>query len=175
VDSGHNTDYVYQYVKRHSRGVFACKGRDTLAAGETYQFFSPAAIEKIGFQNALHINTFKLKDKISAALTSSIWITGQSQPAWYPNFREDFRDDYFRQFESEVKEEQRNATTKQFMKIIWKKKFGAENHAFDTYVYNLAVLELLAEGWCKDEMGLPSLDWTAFWNLAKKGEFYREP
>jgi hypothetical protein len=29
------------------------------------------------------------------------------------------------------------------------------------------VLELLAEGWYKEEMGLPALDWTAFWNLAK--------
>ncbi|MDR2052874.1 MAG: phage terminase large subunit family protein [Treponema sp.] len=175
VDSGHNTDYVYEYVKRHYKGVYACKGRDTLAAGETYQFFSPAAVEKIGFQNALHINTFKLKDKISAALTSSFWITGQSQPAWYPNFREDSRDDYFRQFESEVKKEQRNTVTKQFIKIIWEKKFGAENHALDTYVYNLAALELLAEGWCKEYLGLPALDWSAFWDLAKKGEFYREP
>jgi phage terminase large subunit GpA-like protein len=175
VDSGHNTDYVYEYVKRHSSGVFACKGRETLAAGETYQFFSPAAIQKIGFQNAIHINTFKLKDKISAALTSSFWITGQPQPAWYPNFREDFRDDYFRQFESEVRENQTNTVTKQFIKTIWKKKFGAENHAFDTYVYNLAALELLAEGWCKEGLGLPALDWGAFWELAKKGEFYREP
>jgi hypothetical protein len=37
-----------------------------------------------------------------------------------------------RKFESEVKEEQQNATTKHFMKIIWKKKFGTANHAFDT-------------------------------------------
>jgi phage terminase large subunit GpA-like protein len=175
VDSGHNTDYVYQYVKKHSGGVFAIKGRDKLPSGETYQFFSPAALEKIGFPNALSVNTFKLKDKISAALTSSFWITGQPQPAWYPNFREDFHDDYFRQFEAETKEEKRNAETGQFLGIIWKKKFGADNHAFDTYVYNLAALELLAEYWCKEQMGLPALDWSAFWDLAKKGEFYREP
>jgi phage terminase large subunit GpA-like protein len=174
VDSGHNTDYVYQYVKRHSRGVFACKGRETLQAGETYQFFSRAAQEKIGLP-AIHINTVKLKDKISASLTSSIWVTGHNQPAWYPNFREDFRDDYFRQFESEERKAKIDAVSKQFMKMVWEKKFGADNHALDTYVYNLAVLELLAEGWCKEELGLPTLDWTAFWNLAKQGEFYREP
>lgn len=175
IDSGHNTEYVYEYVKRHSGGVFACKGKDYLTNWETYQFFSPSAQEKIGFRNALHISTGKLKDKISNAMTSSFWITGQPQPYWYPNFREDCRDDYFKQFESESREEKRDAITKQFRGYIWKQKFGQDNHALDCYVYNLAALELAAEYWCKEHLGLPALDWIAFWELAKQGEFYQEP
>ncbi|MCL2093795.1 MAG: phage terminase large subunit family protein [Treponema sp.] len=173
IDSGHNTEYVYEYVKRHSGGVFACKGKDYLINGETYQFFSPSAQEKIGFRNALHISTGKLKDKISNAMTSSFWVTGQPQPWWYPNFREDARDDYFKQFEAESREEKRDAITKQFRGYIWKQKFGQDNHALDCYVYNLAALELAAEYWCKEHLGLPTLDWTAFWELAKQGEFYQ--
>jgi phage terminase large subunit GpA-like protein len=175
IDSGYNAEYVYEFVKKHSGGVFACKGRDFLSAGETYQFFSNAALDKIGFRQALNINTGKLKDRISNSLTSSFWISGQSQPWWYPNFPEDFRDDYFKQFEAETKEEIRNSVTHQFIKTVWRQKFGQDNHAFDTYVYNLAGLELAAEYWCREYLGLPALSWTAFWDFAKTGEFYQLP
>ena len=87
VDTGFNTGHVYEYLKRHSEGVFGCKGKDYLPNGETYQFFSAAALDRIGFEKILHINTGKLKDNISNAMTSSFWITGQPQPWWYPNFR----------------------------------------------------------------------------------------
>jgi phage terminase large subunit GpA-like protein len=116
-----------------------------------------------------------MKDKISNAINKSYWITGKSQPWWYPNFPEDFKDDYFSQFEAESKEEYRHNVTKQFIKIIWKAKFGQPNHAFDTYVYNLAALELAAEYWCREHLGLPTLNWSAFWELARQGEFYQEP
>jgi phage terminase large subunit GpA-like protein len=175
IDSGHNAEYVYNFVKSHSAGVFACKGRDTLPAQETYQFFSAKAQDNIGFKNALHINTGKLKDRISNALTLSFWISGQSQPWWYPNFPEDFKDDYFEQFEAEQKVELRNSITGQFIKYIWKQQFGKDNHAFDTYVYNLAGLELVAEGFCRERLGLPALDWTAFWDFANTGWFYDLP
>jgi phage terminase large subunit GpA-like protein len=174
IDSGHNAEWVYEFVKKHSFGVFACKGRDYLPAGETYQSFSASAREKIGFNTAMLINTGKLKDKISNSLTSSMWITGQRQPWWYPNFPEDFHEDYFKQFEAEVKKEIRDAVTHQFKKIVWEQKFGADNHAFDTYVYNLAALELVAEQFCRQALGLPSLNWTAFWDFALQGEFYSE-
>jgi phage terminase large subunit GpA-like protein len=175
VDSGHYTDYVYEYVKRHSGGVFACKGKDYITTGETYQFFSPSSLERIGFNNVLHISTGKLKDKISNVMTSAFWITGQPQPWWYPNFREDFHDDYFRQLEAESREEKRDPVTNQFRGYIWRKKNQQENHALDCYVYNLAALELAAEYWCKEHLGLPTLDWTVFWEFAKRGEFYSLP
>jgi phage terminase large subunit GpA-like protein len=175
IDSGYNAEWVYEFVKKHSYGVFACKGMDYLPAGETYQSFSAAARDKIGFNAALKINTGKLKDKISNSLTSSMWITGQRQPWWYPNFREDFHEDYFKQFEAEVKKEVRDAVTHQFKKIVWEQKFGADNHAFDTYVYNLAALELVAEQFCRQVIGLPALNWTAFWDFALQGEFYEGP
>jgi len=175
IDSGHNSEYVYEYVKKRSPGVYAIKGRDYLTNGETYQFFSASTQERIGFTNILHVNTGKLKDRISNAMTSSFWISGQPQPPWYPNFREDSRDDYFKQFEAERREEKRDAVTKQFRGYVWKQKFGQDNHALDCYVYNLAALELAAEFWCREELGLPTLDWTAFWELAKSGEFYKDP
>ena len=58
----------------------------------------------------------------------------------------------------------------------WKLDFGKPNHAFDTYVYNLAALEIYAEDFCKspDGLGLAALDWDAFWAAARTGVFYGE-
>ena len=141
---------------------------------EGHPALSASALQRIGFANILHINTGKLKDNISNALTASFWVTGQSQPFWYPNFREDFGDDYFKQFEAESRKEERDAVTKKFRRYVWVTKFGHDNHAFDTYVYNLACLELVAEYWCKEHLGLPTLDWIAFWENARLGEFYQK-
>ncbi|MCL2381013.1 MAG: phage terminase large subunit family protein [Treponema sp.] len=173
IDTGYNPTYVYEFLKKHNLGIFGVKGKDYLANGETYQFFSQSATDRIGFPGLLHINTGKLKDNISNAMTSSFWVTGQSQPWWYPNFPEDFGDDYFKQFEAESRKEERDAITKKFRRYVWVTKFGHDNHAFDTYVYNIACLELAAEHWCRGHLGLPTLDWVAFWESAKQGEFYQ--
>ncbi|GHU24455.1 terminase [Spirochaetia bacterium] len=178
IDSGHNADYVYQFCRNHNPGVYACKGRDYFTTGESYQLFSQAILEKIGgLDQAYHVSTGKLKDKISNSMTSLQWTTGQPQPWWYPNFPEDFRDDYFRMFEAETKQEIRDKVTNQWRKTIWKQAFGMENHAFDTYVYNLAALEIFAEFCCRDETGLnlPALNWEAFWEIGKLGAFYTVP
>ena len=156
IGYSYNPDYVYEYVKKRSSGVFAIKGREFLASGETYQFFSPSAQKKIGLANALHVSTGKLKDRISDVITSSFWIPGQPQPPWYPNFREDCCDKYFKQFKAGRYEKKQDIP------------------ALDCYAYNLAALELAAEFWCREHLSLPTLDWAAFWELAKSGEFYTE-
>jgi len=174
VDYGYNATWVREYVDRHKGlGVFACKGKDYLQSDETYQFFSPAASQRMGYYNFLHVSTGKLKDLISNSMTTSYWAGRPDlQPWWYPNFPEDFGDDYFKQFEAEVRKERRDPITKQVKGYVWE-QVSQDNHAFDTYVYNLAGLELAAEHWCRGHMGLPALDWIAFWDFAKRGEFYR--
>jgi phage terminase large subunit GpA-like protein len=175
IDSGHNAEWVYEFAKRHYAGVYACKGKDWIQAGETYQLFSKAALERIGMNQAYHVNTGKLKDKISASLMSSFWQSNEYQPHWYPNFPEDFKDDYFKMFEAETKVEKRDSLTHQFKGYVWKLDFGKPNHAFDTYVYNLAGLEILAEDYCKNVLNLEALSWEFFWQAAQAnalGEFY---
>jgi len=178
IDSGRYTDWVYEFVKRHSFGVYACKGKAWINTGETYTLFSDKTLEQIGLPQAFHINTGKLKDRISAALTSSFWETEKYQPLWYPNFPEDFRDDYFKMFEAEKKVYSKLKGAENITKVSWIQEFGKDNHAFDTYVYNLAALEIAAEYFCKDKergLGLEALNWRAFWEAAKTGAFYEEP
>jgi len=175
VDSGHYTEFVYEFVKRHSFGVYACKGKDWINTGETYALFSAAALEKIGMPQAFHVNTGKLKDRISAALTSSFWETDKFQPLWYPNFPEDFRDDYFKMFEAEKKVFTKLKGAENITRVSWVQEFGKDNHAFDTYVYNLAALEIAAEYYCKYTLQMEAINWRVFWDEAKKGVFYEEP
>jgi phage terminase large subunit GpA-like protein len=175
VDSGHYTNYVYEFVKRHSFGVYACKGRDWINTGETYELFSPKALQHLGMAQAFHVNTGKLKDKISALFSGAFWETNKFQPPWYPNFPEDFRDDYFKMFAAETRNVVKFKDSDTVAKIAWRQKPGQDNHAFDTYVYNLAAMEIAAEYYCKYTLLLPAINWPAFWEAARTGVFYEDP
>jgi phage terminase large subunit GpA-like protein len=172
VDSGKYTDYVYAFCARYSTSVYASKGTDYIKAGETYKLFDKNTLQRIGLPLAYHVNTTKLKDRISRSLNSLQWDEGVQQPTWYPNFPDDFRDDYFRMFEAENKVDEYDRKTNKYLRTIWKQRAGVDNHAFDTYVYNLAGLEIFADDICRGELGLNFLDWTMFWEFAKSPMFY---
>jgi phage terminase large subunit GpA-like protein len=70
-------------------------------------------------------------------------------------------------FEAEEKVDIIDKLTGRWLKRIWRCKFGAANHAFDTRVYNKAALEIFADDICRNDLGLHYLDWGAFWNYAK--------
>ena len=171
VDSGHYTDWVYSFVGRFGSGVYASKGMDWIKNGETYQKFHQSTLDKIGLPLAFHVNTGKLKDRISRAMNFLMWNENSLQDEWYPNFPDDFHDDYFKMFEAEEKVEVINKLTNQWEKTIWRAKFGAPNHAFDTYVYSLAGLEIFADDICRNDLGIGYLHWPSFWALAKTNAF----
>lgn len=167
VDSGHYTGWVYAFVQRFSSGVYACKGQDWIKDGATYNLFSPATLKQIGLPLAYHINTVLLKDRIANEMNRLFWNDNELQPAWYPNYPEDFGDDYFKMYEAEEKVDLVDSNGR-YVKTIWRQKFGADNHAFDTRVYNKAALEIFANDVCRLDMGLTSLEWSAFWAYAKQ-------
>lgn len=171
VDSGHYTSWVYDFCSRFSSGVYPCKGTDWIRGGETYQLFSRKTLDAIGLPLAYLINTGKLKDKISNALNMMNWNEGEVQPDWYPNFPDDFHDDYFAMFEAEEKVEEYDKKTNKYIRTVWRARPQAPNHAFDTYVYNLAALEIFADDTCRNDLQLKYLDWASFWRFAKMGVF----
>lgn len=174
VDSGHYTGWVYAFVQQFAAGVYACKGQDWIKDGATWQLFSKGTLQQIGLPLAYHVNTGLIKDRIANEMNRLFWNDGQAQPNWYPNFPEDFGDDYFKMYEAEEKVElvDRNG---RYQKTVWRQKFGADNHAFDTRVYNKAALEIFADDICRNDLGFKSLEWQAFWTYAKATQaFYRE-
>jgi phage terminase large subunit GpA-like protein len=171
VDSGWNTDYVYAFCARHYAGVYASKGVDYIRAGETFKLFDKGTLDRIGLPQAYHVNTTKLKDRISTSMGVAVWNSNEIQPPWFPNFPEDFRDDYFKMFEAENKVDEYDRKTNKYLRTIWKQKQGTANHGFDTYAYNLAALEIFANDFCRRGLELPGMDWTAFWEAIKGGTF----
>jgi len=174
IDSGKYTEYVYKFCSAYLVGVYPIKGARALKGNIPYRSMSKQVIEKSMCTDVFEINTTRFKDHIAANLQRSEWITDMKQPDWYPNFPQDLKDDYFKQFEAESKVEVRDAVTNEWRGSFWKQKSGVDNHAFDTYVYNLAALEMFATVICmsEDYLGLDSLDWNQFWLYAKTGAFY---
>jgi len=174
IDSGwgKHTDVVYQFCKEYSSGVYAIKGAEWIPSGLTYNLFTKPTLEKAGLPAAYNINTTKLKDRLSRYLGRLQWDSGQLQPDWYPNYPENLGDDFFRMYEAEFRTEVKDKDTGKFKYIRWKQKEGADNHALDTTVYNLAALELLADRTCREEFGLKVLSWPDFWEYCKTGAFY---
>jgi phage terminase large subunit GpA-like protein len=173
VDSGWNTEWVYNYALRHSSGVYVCKGKDYIEEGATFKLFNQSTLKGIGLGKAYHINTVKMKDRIANAFMKLQWNELDLQPPWYPNFADDFRDDYFRMFEAEDRVDEYDQYGR-YKRTIWKPKHGAPNHAFDTYGYNLSALEIYANDICRHVLNLKALDWDVFWAAAKEGLFYDE-
>jgi phage terminase large subunit GpA-like protein len=171
VDSGKYTDYVYAFCKQFSAGVIATKGEEKIIGNLVFKLFKKETLERAGLYEAYHLNTTLLKDRIARYFNLQ-WNTGKTQPPWYPNFPDDTRDDIFAQFEAEVKIEERDRITNKWLRTRWVLVPGRENHCFDTYAYNIACLELIADRVCREELGLQYLDWKEFWNFAKKGNFY---
>ena len=104
-------------------------------------------------------------------MNDSFWNSKDYQPLWYPNFPEDFRDEYFDMFENEQRVIERDKKTNKWIRTIWRQIGQNPNHALDTYAYNLAALEIFADDYCWRELNLPGLDWLAFWDDIKDGKF----
>jgi len=142
VDSAHYTKYVYEFVKRHPFGVYACKSANNLSPEKIFKLFPEPVLKHIGLNHAFFINTEEIKNRINEALTNSFWYADSKyQPRWFPNFPENLKDYYLRL-------------------------------AIDTYVYNLAALEIAATYYCIHELKLKTLDWSTFWTHAQCGAFY---
>ncbi|MBP7735943.1 MAG: phage terminase large subunit family protein [Spirochaetes bacterium] len=172
IDAGYRTDQIYQFCSQYSSGVYPTFGRDYIAGGLTLRELNKKTIEKAGCM-CYDINVTKMKDRIAAAIRRD-WTTGELQPEWRMNFPEDMRDDYFNQYTTENKYEKRDKITNRFLGFEWRHKPGADNHAFDARGYNFAGLEFIAEYACIEMLKLDSLNWEAFWQYAKDGNYYQE-
>lgn len=172
IDSSKFTKYVYNFCSQYSTGVFPIKGERYISGGITYDLFSKKVIEKSGCSAGYRINTTRLKDQISKVMQRLEWNTGEYQPPWYPNFPEDLRDDYFKQFQAENKVDEYDKLTNKYKGSYWRQRGSMDNHAFDTYVYHLANIELVAEQTCINVLGLDCVDWKRFFAYANESKCF---
>lgn len=174
IDSKKWTDEVYAFTTRFPNNVYAIGGMEKIKGRQLYQEFKTTKSTEAGVNIAYHINTTRIKDRL-ANMFNLMWEAGKTQPEWYPNFPQDMRDDYFKHFEAEHKVDILEKETNLWLRTRWIPIPGRENHAFDTFVYNIAALEILKDSICLNDLELIKPDWNKFWDDAEARPYYKLP
>ncbi len=170
IDSGKFTTSVYDFCSQFTFGVYPIKGERYIQNGLMFKMMSKDVLEKSGCSAAFRLNVTSFKDRIARFMSRLEWNTREYQPEWYPNFPQDLGDDYFKQFEAESRVDAYDKLTNKYKGSYWKQISGRDNHAFDTYVYNIAGLEIFADMICREELGLDVLEWSGFWEYMENVE-----
>lgn len=166
VDAGYRTDEVYQFTGQYSEGVYPIFGRDSLPKNKTYKTLFHESKNKYGnVFYTLNVNSYK--DRLASWLRSD-WNNGELQPFGYPNYPEDYGDDYFRQYESEEKVTEYHRKTKQRLGFYWRQIPNKANHAWDCRNYNMAALDFYAYNICITELNHEGIVYDDFWKYMEE-------
>jgi phage terminase large subunit GpA-like protein len=164
VDSGFNTDQVYNFCAQWTGGVFPIKGREsppkTAAIKEFSEFTSALGTLAYGITVDLY------KDRISSALRRS-WDGLSLQPEWHFNAPVDVQDKQLRELTVEVKREKLDSLGKR-IGFEWHRPSGAANELFDLSVYASCALDVLAWDFCCRSHEMPAVDWFFFFDECEK-------
>jgi len=163
VDAGYRTENVYEFVTQYSQGVYSIFGRDSLPKNKSYKSLFHESQNKNKFGDSfysLNVNTYK--DRLSSYMRRD-WNTGEVQPPGYPNYPQDYGDDYFRMYEAESKVEVKDKRTGKYLGFYWRQNESKANHAFDARVYNMAALDFFAYNICTTKLGHEGIVYKDFW------------
>jgi phage terminase large subunit GpA-like protein len=168
VDAGYRTEDVYEFVSQYSEGVYSIFGRDSLPKNNSYKslFYESKNKNKFG-DNFYSVNTNTYKDRLAAYMRRD-WNTGEVQPPGFPNYPQDYGDDYFRMYEAESKVEVKDKRTGKYLGFYWRQHDGKENHAFDCRIYGMAALDYYIYNICITELGLEGIVYADFWKYKIK-------
>ena len=169
IDARYRTDTVYQFAGEYENGVFPIMGRDTPPKTAKLREFSEYT-SKAGTP-AFNLNVTVYKDRLSSFFRRD-WNEGKLQPLGYPNFPEDYSDDYFRHYESEYKQTVKSRKTNKIIGYYWVKIPGKPNHAFDCRVYNMAALDIIIYYVCLEIFEFDGINYIDFWQWVEEEEPY---
>ncbi len=172
IDASYRTTEVYDFCREYEQGVFAIMGRDMPPNTARMSEFSAYTSKGL---TAYNITVTQYKDKLASYLRSD-WNEGELQPKGYPNFPENYGDDFFRQYEAEHKVSKIRRVDGKRMGHFWKeKKKGAPNHTWDCGIYNGAGLDMLCHNTNLVYLNQDRIDYKAFWDyISENKTFYWE-
>jgi phage terminase large subunit GpA-like protein len=172
IDSGYRADDVYRFAAEYESGVYPVKGREGIPKNATVREFSefttPMGTRAFGITVDIY------KDRWSAALRRE-WNGEELQPAPFFNAPQDITDRQLRELTVEVKTERIDKDTGQRIGWEWRRPSGAANELWDLLVYANTAIDLFAWDYCRNQLALESVNWTAFWDyLTQEHPFYTE-
>lgn len=165
VDTGHYTNYAYEYIDKSNNFVIGLKGKDQ----EKYTRFNidtPLFRHAKERANLYLVEVSLIKDRISDYMSLKYdQFVDDKQPANFMNFplpadgKYTFNN-YFSHYESEHKIVE-NKDGKSISSRWVKKTTVSQNHFFDVRVYNLALKEIVTAMICK-ELKIKEFTWNDF-------------
>lgn len=112
----------------------------------------------------MNINTVSYKNRLAHQLMLQA-SPGKCLPDGYKNYPCDYKDTFFKQFESEKRVVEKNPRTGLAWREYWVHN-GMPNHAWDCEVYNMFAYDFFAYSVCAHNFGLEGIDWQVFWEFA---------
>lgn len=164
IDSGYNSDMVYEFCNEFTQGVHPIVGRESPIKNAAMKEFSQFE-SKLGIP-AFNITTTIYKDRLQTALKKE-WDFIGPQPTGYPNFPADYPDRFFKQLTVEQRRQKINQVTGQIVGHFWYTPPNAENHSWDLTVYNSAALDMIVMNICTETLGIDQIDYKAFWDFCE--------
>ncbi len=169
IDSGYRKNAVHEFCHQYEAGVFPVKGRDappnSAAIREFSEYTTPMGT------TAYTITVDLYKDRWSAALRRG-WDGISLQPHGHFNAPIDATDKQLKELTTEVKRERIDPRTRERIGWEWHRPSGAANELWDLLVYNNAALDLIAWNVCRGQLGMESVNWTAFYDLLLEQQPY---
>ena len=157
IDSQYNADVVHQFCSEYISSVFPCRGTELPVKGTRFKEFSEftSALGHRGY----NVTTTIYKDRLATALRRE-WDGSGRQPIGYPNFPQDYPEQFFKELTIERKVEIKDS---QSGKVIGHSWVGRGAHSWDTLVYASAAVDLLAFEICINEWELEEINRPLFW------------
>jgi phage terminase large subunit GpA-like protein len=172
IDCGYYTHYAYTFLDQHKgEMIMGIKGRANekgIKAGADTKIYKPS--QERG--NLYIIETDMLKDELSEKLNLH-WNKENNQPAGFMNFpipgnNKYTVSGYFAQYEAEHKIIEENEDG-EAIGWKWQKKYQtAQNHFFDTAVYNYALKYIFSQMVCYEIEKKKHATWADYVELAKQ-------
>jgi phage terminase large subunit GpA-like protein len=174
IDTGYFTNYAYYFMDANPGITVGIKGK----VSDKFQKVNADIVEfKVSTDrsNLYIIETDKIKDRLAEFINLP---KKDPQVPGFMNFPQPEKGKYttpgfFQQFEAEEKKIQEN----DYGEVIgwkWDKKNAhAQNHFFDTRVYNLVLRDIIAKEFCKSQK-LKEWSWQMFCNIVKVKVFNNE-
>lgn len=160
IDCGHKADTVHQFCTSYSSGVYPIMGRELSIKGAQFREFNDF-VSKFG-NRGYNVTATIYKDRLAAWLEFNWGSQDELQPLGYPNYPNDYGDDFFRQYEAEEKVEVLERLSSRKLGYVWRQRGQRPNHAWDCRIYNMAAFDLIVLDVCARELGTEKIDYEAF-------------
>lgn len=160
VDSGFQTDTVYQFCAEYSLCVYPVHGSERPPGNSPIKEFwhtvAPGGFIRWGASVSMY------KERWSATLRQQ-WDGLSLQPEGHFNAPIDATDAQLKELTQETKREKIDKKDGKHQGFYWHRPGGSDNELWDLLQYSAVALDILAYDCCIRRMARDSIDWNAFW------------